>query len=62
MWSGVDGIANADGRILVSGAPGGVAYRVSAAVLLVVAYAPPAGAAQARGEIGIALGERPELV
>ncbi len=51
-----------DERILVSRRPRGVPYLVSAAVLFLVAYAPPAAAAQARGEIGIALGERPELV
>ena len=47
--------------------PQGVAHLVSAAVLFLGAYAPSvlspaAAAAQERGELGIALGERPELV
>ncbi len=42
--------------------PGGVLYLVSAAILIAGVLAPVALSAQARGELGIALGERPELV
>ncbi len=58
-----------DDRIRSSRRPVGVPHLVSAAVLLLGAFAPftatlsPAAvAAQERGELGIALGERPELV
>lgn len=42
--------------------PGGVPYLVSAAILFSGTLAPVAVSAQERGELGIALGERPELV
>ena len=42
--------------------PQGVAHLLSAALLFLGAFAPTAAAAQERGELGIALGERPELV
>ena len=42
--------------------PKGAPHLVSAAVLFSGALAPVAVAAQARGDLGIALGERPELV
>ena len=42
--------------------PQGVAHFLSAALLFLGAFAPTAAAAQERGELGIALGERPELV
>ena len=56
-----------DDRIRSSRRPKGVRHLVSAAVLFLAALSlgvlsPAAASAQARGEIGIALGERPELV
>ena len=42
--------------------PQGVPQLLSAALLFLGAFAPTAAAAQERGELGIALGERPELV
>ncbi len=56
-----------DDRIRSSRRPKGGRHLVSAAVLFFAALSlgvlsPAAAAAQARGEIGIALGERPELV
>ena len=56
-----------DDRIRNSRRPGGVPHLVSAAILFSAALSlcvlsPAAASAQARGEIGIALGERPELV
>ena len=56
-----------DDRIRSSRRPKGGRHLVSAALLFLAALSlgvlpPTAAAAQARGEIGIALGERPELV
>jgi len=56
-----------DDRIRNSRRSGGIPHLVGAAVLFLAALSlgvlsPVAAAAQARGDIGIALGERPELV